>query len=406
MIRFGFGFGFGIRICTARPALVTALAAGAVGATLAAAPPSGRPPQGPLERYKPRVYDLTFDVTLTTAFNFDAGLQANYELTDTPVVVPVILQGTYSAVQPDSIRPQLWLEGREDLTLPQRARLDDGYPFQTRLVVIPVPSFHGKTLRFAVTYRAQAWSSRMTSEQAAASVPWPRDWPEEVKDGLQPQMYIESNDPVFARAVEQASQGRLRMVPPYYAAKELVRYCINNFRMSGNGLIQANLGVVRGMEIAGAQVAAANGRGSPNDLVCLCVATLRAAGIPARPVIGVEKPDDEDELRGRNTTPRFKTWAEFFLPDVGWVPFDPVEMAGKGVRNLDVSRAWPEFGTMKDLNRRVPLGYHFLPPATVEAPYAPGVWGWDPRPGDPGTEPIVRFTVLNRGKGRPDPRGR
>jgi hypothetical protein len=79
-------------------------------------------------------------------------------------------------------------------------------------------------------------------------------------------------------------------------------------------------------------------------------------------------------------------------------------MRGKGIRSLDVRRPWPEFGTMDDLNRRIPLAYHFIPPAAVEAP-VPGVWGWDPRPGgDPGTEPQIRFTMISRGRGPEGPR--
>ena len=116
-----------------------------------------------------------------------------------------------------------------------------------------------------------------------------------------------------------------------------------------------------------------------------------------RCVIGVE---ERPALRGG---PTLVTWAEFYLPEVGWVPFDPVEMRGK-VRTLDVRRPWPEFGTMDDLNERIPLSYHFVPPASVESPMNASVWGWDPRPGgDPGTEQQIRFTIISRGKGNDDP---
>ena len=60
---------------------------------------------------------------------------------------------------------------------------------------------------------------------------------------------------------------------------------------------------------------------------------------------------------------------------------------------------------MKDLNRRIPLAYHFIPPTTVESPQNPAVWGWDPRPGgDPSSEQIIKFTVVSRGRGKGDPR--
>ena len=372
------------------------------GLVVGASPPSGRPPVGPLERYEPRVYDFTFEVTLTSLWQYDLSLQRNYRLLDAPIVMPVIFQGTYSAVQADSLRARLWLEGREDTNLTKRTRLDDGFPFQTRLAVIPVEDFGGKSLRWQLGYQVKSWSSRLRNETQAGSIAWPREWPQEVRDGLKPQMYIESDDPVFAGAVEKASEGQLRLVPPYFAAKDLVRYCINEIRLSGNGKNMGNLGTLRGLELVGARRTANEGMGGPHDLVCVCVAVLRAAGIPARPVIGVQ--EQKSSLGGpKQAGPEFVSWAEFYLPDAGWIPFDPVEMRGKGIRSLDVRREWPEFGTMDDLNRRIPLAYHFLPPATVEVP-VPAVWGWDPRPGgDPGSEPQIRFTITSRGRRPEDP---
>src|SRR5207344_977933 len=96
-------------------------------------------------------------------------------------------------------------------------------------------------------------SSRMTDEKAAAAIAWPREWPEEVRDGLKPQMFIESDDPIFAAAVERVSQGQLRAVPPYLAAKDLVRYCIDELRQSGSGTNLGEHGELQGMAVVGAK---------------------------------------------------------------------------------------------------------------------------------------------------------
>jgi transglutaminase-like putative cysteine protease len=367
------------------------------GLLVFAGQPSGRPPTGPLQRYEPRIWDVTFDVTLTTYSPFDLSLQRDYQLTDAAIVMPVIFQSTFSTVQADSLTAKLWLAGRQDTTLPQRLRLDDGFPFQTQLAVIPVEQFTGKTLRWQVGYRVKTWSSRLSSESAAAAAAWPREWPAETADGLRPQLFVESDDPLFAQAVEDASGGRLRLVPPYLAAKDLVRYVLTHIRVSGDGEVRGNLGVLLGLEVVGARQAARDGLGGPHDLVCACVAILRAAGIPARPVIGIEQP--KYSTGGlKQSGPEFVSWAEFYLPDAGWVPFDPMEMRGHGVQNLDVRRPWPDFGTMDHLNRRIPLAYHFLPPATLEAPY-PAVWGWDPRPGgDPGSLSQIKLDISSRGR--------
>ena len=175
-----------------------------------------------------------------------------------------------------------------------------------------------------------------------------------------------------------------------------MRYCINQIQAGGDGVHMDEFNVLRGLEMVGARATVANGRGGPHDLLCVCIATLRAAGIPARPVIGME-----ENRHKRNT---FVSWGEFYLPSVGWVPFDPYEMRGKAIGNLDVRQPWPEFGTMKDLNERIPLAYHFMPARTVESPGYPAVWGWDPRPGgDPSSVQAIDFGTISRGRGVQDP---
>jgi hypothetical protein len=379
-------------ICALPPAVVAA-------AIIAFAPPSGRPPTGPLERYEPRVYDLGFDVVLSMVSDSPPYAPrpgtGSFNLADAPIVFPIIFQSAYSEVDRASMKAQLWLDGREDASLTSRLRLDEGQPFHAHLAVMPINEFRGQTLRWQIMYRAQVFSSRL-NEAGAAKLTWPREWPEEVQDGLKPQFMIESGDPLFAKAVEQVTKGKLRTVPPYYAAKELVRYCIENFQVTGSANRRGNLGVLRWMVVEGASKAAAAGRGTSHDLVCVCVATLRAAGIPARPVIGVQ----EREQGGNE----FVTWAEFYLQGAGWIPFDPEVMRGKGIRQLKVQDAWPEFGTMEDLNRRIPLAFTFVPPSS-KAPGGPAVWGWDPSPGgDPGAQPSVMLTTVSRGRGTEDPR--
>lgn len=356
------------------------------------APPSGRPPIGPLQRYEPKAYSLAFTVAVSTLQQQNGLDKFNYRLDDAPIVMPVIFLGTYSTAKSDSVKGQLWLESRE---ANPHFELKSGYPFNTHLATINVDHFVGQSVRWQVAYDLQVWSSRIDDE-AAARIAWPQEWPKEVQDGLAPQSYIQSDDSIFAEEVEKVTRGKLRLVPPYLAAKDLVRHCINSIQISGSANIRDEFRVLRGMDVNGAAQAARKRIGSPHDLVCVCVAMLRAAGIPARPVVGAQ----ENEL-GKG---EFVSWAEFYLPEAGWVPFDPIEMRGKGVRNLDVRKAWPEFGTMDELNERIPLAYHFLPPVTIESPRNPAVWGWDPRPGrDAGSEQRVNIVIVSRGRGVDDP---
>ena len=358
----------------------------------ASAPPSGRPPVGAAMREEPEAYTLTFGAMLLAPPRGDLMGREEYLLEGAPIVMPVIFLGSYSRVTGDSVRAQLWLENRE---APTNFEIKSGYPHHEHLATITIDRFSGSTLRWEMKYDVQSWSSRV-DDVKAMEVPWPEEWPTEVQDGLKPQMYIESNDAMFAKIVERVTQGRIDTVPPYIAAKELVRYCINEIQPTGDGVAYGDLNMLLGMELTGAREAMSRKLGTPHDLVCACVALLRAANIPARPVIGV--------FEGKRKREEFVSWAEFYLPETGWIPFDPMEMRGKGVRTLDSRKPWPEFGTMDDLHDRIPLSYHFIPPASVQSPGYPAVWAWDPRPGQDLTALFhVQVEISSRGRGVDDP---
>jgi transglutaminase-like putative cysteine protease len=382
----------------------------AVLAAATAATPTGRPPVGPLAREDPKVYEFTFEVIVSTVpihvgadpqpveplnpFHqprTDRHPRGIIDLVDSEIWMPVALQSTFHAVDPDSLDGSLWLGNREVANLHEHTRLEADGVHRTHRAIIPIERFRGSELRWNVRYRAMTYSSRI-DDAAAAQIPWPREWPDEVADGLKPQRYIESDDPIFKQTVDRVSDGRLRMVPPYVAAKELVRYTINELPVTGDGLDYGRMQTLHGLELFGAKLAAEKQLGSPHDLVCACVAMLRAAGIPSRPVIGVyEDATDRDREK-------LISWAEFYLPDCGWIPFDPNEMRGKGIRHRDVRDPWPEFGTMRDLNERIPLGYAFLPQRSAPTPERPAVWGWEPTPSrPPHAEQRISLSMVSRG---------
>ncbi|MCA9289650.1 MAG: transglutaminase domain-containing protein [Phycisphaerales bacterium] len=330
---------------------------------------------GPIRRDEPKIYRMTFAATVSTPMERRAENRLNFNLQDTPIVFPLIEQGAYSEIDASSLAGHLWLGNVEDTTLPQRSRIDRGAPMGTQLAIMPIAQFQGQSLRWEIAFDVQCWASE-ADDAALGQIAWPREWPAEVSDALKPQMYIESDDEIFKATVERVSEGKLRMVPPYYAAKDLIRYCLNEIRVSGDGINKGYNGELQGLEMIGAKQTATSGTGGPHDLVCVCVAMLRAAGIPARPVIGIS----EGGRKGRRGRAEFLSWGEFYLPGAGWIPFDPDAMRGKGLRNADVKRPWSQLGTIRDLNERIPLAYHFIPPVSVSVPRNPAVWGWDMRP--------------------------
>lgn len=64
-------------------------------------------------------------------------------------------------------------------------------------------------------------------------------------------------------------------------------------------------------------------RGNCTDFHSLFMGTARALGIPTRFIIGFPLPADIDE----GTISGYHCWAEFYLPDRGWVPVDISEAA-------------------------------------------------------------------------------
>ena len=165
--------------------------------------------------------------------------------------MPLIFRGTFSAIANDSVRGELWLGDTYDASLPERFRIEEGFPHHGHLAVIPIVRFQGKTIRWNVSYRMQSFASRI-DDRAAATIPWPREWPAEVADGLRPQAYIESSDPIFKATVDRVSEGQLRLVPPYLAAKDLVRYCVEELRITGDGVRRGRMRIIHGLELKGA----------------------------------------------------------------------------------------------------------------------------------------------------------
>lgn len=360
-----------------------------VFAMLGFAPPSGRPPVGALKREDPKKYNFTFEVLVDTLHQRDARYKQSYNLRDAPVVLPLIMQNTFSQIDHETLKARLWLGSMEDNSVMKRSRLDESAPHHTQLAKFTIGEFAGQSVRWQMSFDVTVWDS-VVDEAAVAKIPWPQSFPDEVADGLRSQMYIESDDQFFKNAVQNVSEGNLRMVPPYLAAKDLVRYCTNNIQVRGDGVELGRFEVLHGLEVQGALKTVQTGLGSPHDLVCVCIAMLRAAGIPARPVIGVQERS--------NQTDTFVSWGEFYLPETGWIPFDPNELRGNGIRTKDVREPWSDFGTIKNLNQRIPVSFFFVPPAGVESPQYPALWGWDPRPGrDPGTIQQIKFQIISRG---------
>jgi transglutaminase-like putative cysteine protease len=157
--------------------------------------------------------------------------------------------------------------------------------------------------------------------------------------------------------------------------------------------------VVRGLDVQGALAAARSAEGTACDLTCVCIAMLRTAGIPARPVIGLGTTN-----RNRNS---LLIWGEFYLPEAGWIPFDAKALQSKGVRSWTTDRSWNGFGNLSGLNKQIPLAHAFTPGAVTAAYDAWSIWGWSRLVGvttiplnfTTGNQPSsINYSIINRGR--------
>ena len=330
-------------------------------------------PPPPLRRSEPRGYTVGLAIDVGAASQLPQ-VPDPFTSTGGEITIEPVTADNWTVADLDRREVSLLLNGS---TVPFESRVEGDPKADHRRLVVSVPDGVVNALTLRAGWPAIAFNSEV-DEAAAATIAWPRQWPPEAQAALQPSLAIDSDQPIFREFVAKVAGDELRRVPVYLAAKDLVRRSIMEFRnIQGGALAREGLGAVRGFRLQGASVAAQAGTGTPGDLVCVCVAVLRAAGIPARPVIGIYSGDGD---RGDNKLPSGRTtlcvWAEFHLPGAGWVPFDPNEMRGSGLPQANVRKPWRWFGTIDQLNRRVALTYEFAPIRQGFIQDWPAGWAW------------------------------
>jgi hypothetical protein len=313
-------------------------------------------------------------------------------------MMPVPVISTWHRTELESLDASVQLGDRVAPRAAADSRLTHRLPYGVQRAEFPFPAFNGEVIRFSFSQRTVAWAS-LIDDAAAARLPWPETYPEEVRAGLEPSFGIPSDDPWFAAQVQRLFGADVTRVAPYVAAKRIAGDVVRRFRVTRPRLWRGLFETIDGVFVDASPVRAARaGEGSPTDLVVTTVATMRAAGIPARPVFGVTEQEDDDEIGNDDET--IVVWAEFYLDGAGWVPFDPNELAGNGSwRNRGPEQAWPRFGTWDDLSRRVPMAYGFKPGEDATVPQRWAIYGWRPR-GTADVVPVQRITISMSGGGR------
>lgn len=185
-----------------------------------------------------------------------------------------------------------------------------------------------------LSFSATTASVRINSSKLTGTFKDLSKAPKDVKNYLKAETLIESGDRTIKSFVSST-------LPRDFAKK------LSVFEAS-RSLYQAVIARVAYTTMSGGRPSAAwtlrNGYGDCGYFSSLFVAACRQAGIPARPVTGF--------LEGTN---QWHIWAEFYVPNAGWVPCDPSFADG-----LDPQGTYPlYFGVIPEMNRRVATSVGF-----------------------------------------------
>lgn len=279
-------------------------------------------------------------------------------------------------------------------------RLLEGYQGPTTLAAWRITNVDAHLITLIVEVPMRSYQTRI-DEHRAFEIDWPaEDWSPEIALLLEPQLFVEVNDPAVQSLVERWTNGRPQNAKPYHLAKylagrvvEYVQPSEGLYRTAARGpqAGRTTTAFVSGFNVNGAAHAATRGRGSPHDLACLLTAVYRAAGLPARLVIGLDQ-----KKNNQSFPPVVRAWAEFYLLDertgLGeWIPVDVVRQREFSSRMPPIKQRWEFFGHNEEFDFMVPIAHHWHPPTVVTNVGAPAFWGWLPQPENPLADQELRI---------------
>lgn len=308
-----------------------------------------------------------------------------------------------------------------------RPRVLDGYQSLARLGAWDLTKVDANMIHLRLERSMTSWETRI-DETRSAKIGWPAGaWPEPIDACLRPQLLIESDSAAVKNLLErwmrQAPGGSdPRRTAPYVLAKYLAGRVVAHYQPSAGAIDSSGRGrnslrysgaLLSGFAVDGAARAAERGRGPELDMANLLVAVWRAAGIPARLVIGYDA-RSEDPAKSRiaapqtSLLPKVRAWTEFYLYDETagtgeWVPVDVQRQREFASRPPPLEQRWLYFGHHEDLDLMQPLSFHWLPPTPCMNIGPPALWGWVPAPENVLADPDVRISVKAASRRGDDP---
>lgn len=349
-----------------------------------------------------------------------------FELAGAEFLYPVLRGSAMHFGWIDRIKGELQISGR---VVDKAPEILDGYQSLSSIAVWEAGEFRTQSVVFIGEFPMTTYETRI-DEKAARQRSWPGlPWSAEMALCLEPQLFVQSSDAAVQALVQEWTGGDPRRTKPYDLAKLLAGKVIQHMRVTiqptstqprGPEVGKTPAIFLEGFNVFGAASAATEKQGSIFDLACLLTAVYRAAGLPARLVIGI---DQEQSERLRSTIMR--SWVEFFLPsepavvpgepppaavtskDGEWIPVDIGRQWEFSNRPPPMNQRWQYFGHNEEFDFVIPIAFHWLPPEDCQNSGTPAIWGWRPKPVNPAADVEIKFwayeTPRKSGEKRPTP---
>lgn len=301
------------------------------------------------------------------------------------VVFPIVPATSQSQTFLDQIKAELQLNDEVVDEEPEiYVNRGEGQPLPagTFLAELAFGEYAGvREMQLEITTMGRSWET-IYNEAKAAEVDWPKELPPVLQTLFEPEMFVDRSPfgaynlkPIKDR-VNEWTQGRPKSLPPAVTAKWIAMRVAETYRPTGRGFggpvgessNNVPVSVFGSFSVDGPEFALINERGSKFNLPVLLVACYRAAGIPARMVIGYDYNDRTNHVAtvGDHLYP----WVEFALYDeteadekkrLTWIPVDILQLQASGAWTQPFDRPIEYFGTSDDWDKIIPIAFHFTP---------------------------------------------
>lgn len=377
----------------------------ATSSTKAQRAPDDLPPALKLDEANQRHWTVHFEVRVkpaqfTVSRPQDAPASPVILTQGASFVFPLIPDTSMSLAHPRRFWGRLRVTNRPVDEDPQ---IEAGYQSFSELAIWRMGAAETRLIDLTLETSMTSFETRI-DEDVARMYTWPQaPWSLGLDQCLQPQLFVESEDPVVRALVDDWTNGQPRRAQPYTLAKYLAARVVDHVNIThdifANQVRSPIVGIepparsfLNGYQVSGAAFAAREGIGSELDMACLLTAVYRAAGLPARLVIGLDVLETE-----KSRFPVVRAWTEFFLPkepkpdpnnpdlplavkqgDGQWIPVDIGRQEQFSNRAPPLDQRWQFFGHNEEFDFVAPFSFHWHPPTTVTNAGPPAFWGWLP----------------------------